>query len=153
MLRMPTLRLSDGRTIELPEGEPVGSALEDGAIAVRVGGELRDLSVVPNDDAEVEAVDAQIVHQQAEILGQAIQGPGIIARHRRRLPKAAHIGPHDPVMPRQGRDPGVPGKAALGIAMQHQHRVGPMPWVGEIVDLVMHVEIRGRAECRHRRLS
>src|SRR4051794_132771 len=79
MLRMPSLRLSDGRTIELPEGEPVGSALEDGAVAVRLGGELRDLSVVPEADAEVDPIDASsdeglhvLRHSTAHVLAQAV---------------------------------------------------------------------------------
>jgi threonyl-tRNA synthetase len=79
MLRMPSLRLSDGRTIELPEGEPVGSALEDGAVAVRLAGELRDLSVVPEADADVEPIDASsdeglhvLRHSTAHVLAQAV---------------------------------------------------------------------------------
>ena len=45
--RMPNLRLPDGTTVNLPEGEPVGSALPPGAIAARVDGVLRDLVVRP----------------------------------------------------------------------------------------------------------
>ncbi len=45
---MPDLRLPDGTTVNLPEGEPVGSALPPGAIAARVDGVLRDLSFVPD---------------------------------------------------------------------------------------------------------
>jgi threonyl-tRNA synthetase len=76
---MPSLRLSDGRTIELPEGEPVGSALEDGAIAVRLDGELRDLSAVPETDAAVEPIDPSsdeglhvLRHSTAHVLAQAV---------------------------------------------------------------------------------
>ena len=36
---MPTLALSDGSHVELPEGEPVGSALNAQAVAVRVDGD------------------------------------------------------------------------------------------------------------------
>jgi threonyl-tRNA synthetase len=79
MLGMPSLRFSDGRAIELPQGEPVGSALDDGAIAVRVGGELRDLSTVPEGDADVEPVDATteeglhiLRHSTAHVLAQAV---------------------------------------------------------------------------------
>ncbi|MFL5767501.1 MAG: threonine--tRNA ligase, partial [Actinomycetota bacterium] len=76
---MPSLHLSDGRMIELPEGEPVGSALEDGAIAVRLGGELRDLSSVPEEDVDVEPVDPSsdeglhvLRHSTAHVLAQAV---------------------------------------------------------------------------------
>ena len=58
MAAMPTLTLPDGAAIELPEGEPVGSALPKGTIAARVDGELRDLSFVPAADAAVEAIDS-----------------------------------------------------------------------------------------------
>jgi threonyl-tRNA synthetase len=79
MLRMPTLRFADGRTMELPEGEPIGSALTDGAIAVRIGGELRDLSAVPEGDADVEPIDASseeglhiLRHSTSHVLAQAV---------------------------------------------------------------------------------
>jgi threonyl-tRNA synthetase len=76
---MPKLELPDGRTVELPEGEPVGSALEPGAIAARVDGELRDLSFVPADDAAVAPIgpgDADglhvLRHSTAHVLAQAV---------------------------------------------------------------------------------
>ena len=47
MARMPTLTLSDGTNVELPEGEPVGAGLPKGTVAARVDGVLRDLSFVP----------------------------------------------------------------------------------------------------------
>jgi threonyl-tRNA synthetase len=79
MLRMPTLRFADGRTMELPEGEPIGSALTDGAIAVRIGGELRDLSSVPEGDADVEPIGASseeglhiLRHSTSHVLAQAV---------------------------------------------------------------------------------
>jgi threonyl-tRNA synthetase len=76
---MPSLRMTDASTIELPEGEPVGSALPTGAIAARVDGELRDLAFVPDADATVEPVDAaseeglQVLrHSTAHVMAQAI---------------------------------------------------------------------------------
>ena len=76
---MPRLTLSDGSTIELPEGEPVGAALPKGTIAARVDGELRDLSFVPDVDAEVEPVAAAsddgvhvLRHSTAHVLAQAV---------------------------------------------------------------------------------
>ena len=51
---MPQLRLPDGTTVALPEGEPIGGALEPSAIAALVDGELRDLSFVPAGDVTVE---------------------------------------------------------------------------------------------------
>ena len=75
---MPTLRLADGTSTELPEGEPVGSALPAGAIAARVDGELRDLSYVPQQDVAVEPVDLRtddglhvLRHSTAHVLAQA----------------------------------------------------------------------------------
>ncbi|MEP6758118.1 MAG: threonine--tRNA ligase [Actinomycetota bacterium] len=76
---MPQLRLPDASTVELPEGEPVGSALAPGAIAVRVDGELRDLSFVPPGDVVVEPVDVRtddglhvLRHSTAHVLAQAV---------------------------------------------------------------------------------
>lgn len=79
MARMPTLTLPDGSTAELPEGEPVGAALKDQAIAARVDGELRDLSFVPGADAAVEPIAAGsddgvhiLRHSAAHVLAQAV---------------------------------------------------------------------------------
>ncbi|MBI3649294.1 MAG: threonine--tRNA ligase [Actinobacteria bacterium] len=76
---MPKLILPDGSRVELPEGEPVGGALEPGAIAARVDGELRDLSFVPEADVEVEPVEAGsddglhvLRHSTAHVMAQAV---------------------------------------------------------------------------------
>jgi threonyl-tRNA synthetase len=76
---MPKLSRSDGSPVDLPEGEPVGSALDPGAIAARVDGELRDLSFVPSGDAKVEPVDASsddglhvLRHSTAHVLARAV---------------------------------------------------------------------------------
>jgi threonyl-tRNA synthetase len=76
---MPSLRMSDGTTVELPEGEPVGSALPPSAIAARVDGELRDLSYVPDGDVAVEPVGVRtddglhvLRHSSAHVLAQAV---------------------------------------------------------------------------------
>jgi threonyl-tRNA synthetase len=78
MAAMPSLRFPDGRTVELPEGEPVGSVLPD-AVAARVDGVLVDLSHVPHADAEVAPVsdsdpDALHVlrHSTAHVMAQAV---------------------------------------------------------------------------------
>jgi threonyl-tRNA synthetase len=76
---MPRLTMPDGSHVELPDGEPVGSALEPGAIAARVDGELRDLSFVPDGDAKVEPVAASdadglhiLRHSTAHVMAQAV---------------------------------------------------------------------------------
>jgi threonyl-tRNA synthetase len=76
---MPTLAQPDGSRVELPEGEPVGSALGKDAIAVRVDGELRDLSYVPTSDASVDPVPAAsddglhvLRHSAAHVMAQAV---------------------------------------------------------------------------------
>jgi threonyl-tRNA synthetase len=76
---MPKLELPDDRRVDLPDGEPVGSALEPGAIAARVNGELRDLSFVPAEDAAVEPVPASdpdglhvLRHSTSHVLAQAV---------------------------------------------------------------------------------
>ena len=76
---MPTLNLPDGASIDLPEGEPVGSALPAGTVAARVDGRLSDLSFVPHAGTVVEPVNAasddglQVLrHSAAHILAQAV---------------------------------------------------------------------------------
>ncbi len=79
MARMPTLTLSDGTNVELPEGEPVGAGLPKGAVAARVDGVLRDLSFVPARDCKVEPVTIDsddglqvLRHSAAHVLAQAV---------------------------------------------------------------------------------
>src|ERR671922_284453 len=76
---MPRLTTPDGTTVELPEGEPVGSVLPPEAIAARVGGVLRDLSFVPQGDEPVEPIEAAseeglhiLRHSIAHVLAQAV---------------------------------------------------------------------------------
>ena len=76
---MPTLTLPEDLRVELPEGEPVGAALPKGTIAARVDGELRDLSFVPDDDADVEPISPHsdeglhvLRHSTAHVLAQAV---------------------------------------------------------------------------------
>jgi threonyl-tRNA synthetase len=78
MAAMPRLSMSDG-TIELPEGEPVGSVLAPEAIAARVGGVPHDLSFVPESDVSVEPIDPSseeglhvLRHSTAHVLAQAV---------------------------------------------------------------------------------
>jgi threonyl-tRNA synthetase len=75
---MPRIELEDGRSTELPEGEPIGSVLPAGAIAARFDGELVDLSFVPSHDGTALPVDAAepdglhvLRHSAAHVLAQA----------------------------------------------------------------------------------
>jgi threonyl-tRNA synthetase len=79
MPRMPRVARADGSHIELPEGEPVGSVLEPGAIVARVDGELRDLSFVPTGEVKVEPVGPSsddglhvLRHSTAHVMAQAV---------------------------------------------------------------------------------
>jgi threonyl-tRNA synthetase len=76
---MPRIELPDGSSTELPEGEPVGSVLPQGAVAARLDGRLVDLSVVPPGDGRVEPVVASdedglhvLRHSTAHVLAQAV---------------------------------------------------------------------------------
>jgi threonyl-tRNA synthetase len=79
MAPVPRLTLSDGATVELPEGEPVGAALPPGAIAARVGGVLRDLAFVPSSDASLEPIEPAseeglhiLRHSTSHVMAQAV---------------------------------------------------------------------------------
>ncbi|MEX1047143.1 MAG: threonine--tRNA ligase [Actinomycetota bacterium] len=76
---MPRLTLPDASTVELAEGEPVGSALPPGSTAARVDGKFVDLSFVPGADAKVEPVGPAdpdglhvLRHSAAHVLAQAV---------------------------------------------------------------------------------
>ena len=76
---MPRIELPDGRSTELPEGEPVGSVLPPGVVAARFDGELVDLSFVPTADGRVEPVAAPddeglhvLRHSTAHVMAQAV---------------------------------------------------------------------------------
>ncbi|MEX0743813.1 MAG: threonine--tRNA ligase [Actinomycetota bacterium] len=76
---MPKIQLDDGRSTELPEGEPVGSVLAPDAIAARFDGDLVDLSFVPPGDGKAEPVLASdpdglhvMRHSAAHVLAHAV---------------------------------------------------------------------------------
>ncbi len=76
---MPKIQLPDGRTVELPEGEPVGSILPPESVAARLDGRLVDLSFVPEADASAEGVAASepdglhvLRHSAAHVMAQAV---------------------------------------------------------------------------------
>jgi threonyl-tRNA synthetase len=71
--------LPDGRAVDLPEGEPLGSILPHDAIAARFDGSLVDLSFVPNSDGKAEPVSASepdglhvLRHSTAHVMAQAV---------------------------------------------------------------------------------
>lgn len=75
---MPRVTFTEGREVELPEGEPVGSVLPPDAIAARVDGVLVDLSHVPAGDGPVQPVRAGepdglhvLRHSTAHVMAQA----------------------------------------------------------------------------------
>jgi threonyl-tRNA synthetase len=79
MAAMPRLTLPDGTYSELPEGEPVGTALSPEAIAALVNGQLRDLSYVPDADSTAEPIEPAsaeglhvLRHSTAHVLAQAV---------------------------------------------------------------------------------
>ena len=53
---MPTVQLADGRSTDLPQGEPLGSVLPPEAVAARFEGELVDLSFVPAGEGKAEPI-------------------------------------------------------------------------------------------------
>ena len=76
---MPRIELRDGRSTELPEGEPLGAVLPPDAIAARFEDELVDLSRVPPRDGRAEPVLASedeglrvLRHSTAHVLAQAV---------------------------------------------------------------------------------
>src|SRR5437667_5515363 len=76
---MPRVTLPDGRQVELPEGEPIGSVLPADAVAARVGDRTVDLSWVPDGDADVVPLTASepdglyvLRHSTAHVMAQAV---------------------------------------------------------------------------------
>src|SRR5436190_16905707 len=86
---MPTITFPDGRTTELPEGEPIGSVLgpdqsmailrDRKVIAARVGDRTVDLSWVPDGDVLVHPLAADepdglyvLRHSTAHVMAQAV---------------------------------------------------------------------------------
>ena len=76
---MPKIELADGRSVALPEGEPIAGALPAGAVAARFEGDLVDLSFVPNGDGKAEPVSPSepdglhvLRHSAAHVMAQAV---------------------------------------------------------------------------------
>src|SRR5438105_2094182 len=76
---MPKLTFPDGRVVDLPDGEPIGSVLPSAAVAARLDGRLVDLAFVPQADAPVTPLlpgeqDGLHVlrHSAAHVMAQAV---------------------------------------------------------------------------------
>jgi threonyl-tRNA synthetase len=76
---MPLVRFPDGSTVTLPQGEPIGSVMTDGAIAAVVDGAAVDLSFVPPGDCTAEPIEAgsgeglhTLRHSTAHVMAQAV---------------------------------------------------------------------------------
>jgi threonyl-tRNA synthetase len=79
MRAMPRVTLPEGRTVELPEGEPIGSVLEPDAVAARVEDRTVDLSWIPDGDVEVTPISQAdpdgltvLRHSTAHVMAQAV---------------------------------------------------------------------------------
>jgi len=90
---------------------------------------------------QMESRDFQRVHELHVVADDGVYAPRIVARHRRGLSISTHVGAHDPEAPRELRHPAVPGEAAFGIAVQQQYGFRLGPWVGKVIDHVMHVQV------------
>jgi threonyl-tRNA synthetase len=76
---MPTVALPEGRSVDLPEGEPIGSVLPPEAVAARLDGVLVDLAFVPTADGAAEPVLASepdglhvLRHSAAHVMARAV---------------------------------------------------------------------------------
>jgi threonyl-tRNA synthetase len=79
MRAMPRIAFPDGRTVDLPEGEPIGSVLEPDAVAARAGDRTVDLSWVPDGDVQVKPISwgdpeglTVLRHSTAHVMAQAV---------------------------------------------------------------------------------
>jgi threonyl-tRNA synthetase len=79
MRAMPRIAFPDGGTVELPEGEPIGSVLEPDVVAARVGDRPVDLSWVPDGDVQVKPISwgdpeglTVLRHSTAHVMAQAV---------------------------------------------------------------------------------
>jgi threonyl-tRNA synthetase len=79
MRAMPRIAFPDGGTVELPEGEPIGSVLEPDVVAARVGDRTVDLSWVPGGDVQVKPISwgdpeglTVLRHSTAHVMAQAV---------------------------------------------------------------------------------
>ena len=79
MARMPKIELPDGRAVDLPDGEPLGSVLPPEAVAARFDGRLVDLAFVPDEDGMAAAVTPDepdglhvLRHSAAHLMAQAV---------------------------------------------------------------------------------
>src|SRR5215831_17572304 len=98
---------------------------------------------------EMEPLDAQRIHEAAEVVDQAVEGPGVFSRHGRGRTETTHIRTYHAISMRELRNPPVPRSAALRVAVQHKNATGIAPGVCKVVDQIVEVKVRWNAQCRH----
>src|SRR5262249_43245390 len=71
---------------------------------------------------EMKTLDVERIHETNIVVNDDVESPWEVTGHGSRGAESAHIGADDAILPRKRRHPGIPGGAALGIAVQHQNR-------------------------------
>src|SRR5262245_22445177 len=97
----------------------------------------------------MEALDPQRIQEAAEVVDDAVEGPGEIAWHGSRSAEATHVRTHDAISVREPRHPRIPRGAALGIAVQQEDRPGCAPGIGVVVHQVVQVEAGRNVQSWH----
>src|SRR5215467_15720662 len=98
---------------------------------------------------EMEALDAQRIHEAAEVVDQPVEGPGVFPRHGSGRTETAHIRTHHAIAMRKLRNPTVPRSATLRVAVQHKNSAGIAPGVCKVVDQIVEVKVGWNTKRRH----
>src|SRR5262249_61057626 len=97
----------------------------------------------------MEALDAQRIHEAAEVVDQTVEGPEVFPWHGRGRTETAHIRTHHAIAMRKLRNPPVPRSATLRVAVQHKNGTGIAPGICKVVDQIVEVKVGWNAQCRH----
>ena len=130
-------------------GEVVGGgAGGDGVEAFRVlVGELEGDGAADGFADEMHPLQGKEVQEVAEVGGETVQGPLVAGFGDGGAPEAAGVHADDAVLAGQQGRPGVPEAAALGVAVVEDdglHALRGAPGVGEVVVIVVHLQVAGQ---------
>ena len=116
-------------------------------------GELHGYRAAHGFADQMNAPEAEVVQQPAEVGGKAAQRPAVAFGRHGGAAEAAGVKPDYAVLAGQQGHPSVPEAGVFGVAVMQHHGLGTAPRVGEIVIVVVQIQRVIDAGVGHKRAS
>src|SRR5262249_32195211 len=91
----------------------------------------------------VHLVKTKRIKKSLHVIQEIIDRPDVIRPRIGGLAMATHITAEDPIVPGKWRHPVVPEARTAAKAVLDPHRLGWLPRIGKVIDLIVHLVVVG----------